>query len=327
MHRQLMDAQRLIRIILGKPLNKDQNPLGANSILQAIRSFALMKAELIELRKKQEIIDGDPPAILQTLGSPAVTTPSTARTGACVLRRLDVQSQINDGHKTCEPTDIASPVIVTNTDAPINSDIEQANDTIQQLRKQLQIANNTISELKEKVKSDEVGLERRNTTESTDPNEDVEETIHHHQQNDHVSVEESKQDENLDLLLDEIALIPQQTLTKDAVREKLKLYFHTVNRHTFGIQILEMEEKIRQSQEKSDTRIQEIEQIMKEQDEKYKEQKKVQAGTRDQKFNMDTEAEKNNKQTILMDVSNNPTVNDGTHLPLPKSMPKIDSAS
>ena len=126
MHRQLMDAQRLIRIILGKPLNKDQNPLGANSILQAIRSFALMKAELIELRKKQEIIDGDPPAILQTLGSPAVTTPSTARTGACVLRRLDVQSQINDGHKTCEPTDIASPVIVTNTDAPINSDIEHA---------------------------------------------------------------------------------------------------------------------------------------------------------------------------------------------------------
>jgi len=50
MQRQLMDAQRLVRIILGKTVHKNEQILGASSILQAIRSYALMKAELIDLR-------------------------------------------------------------------------------------------------------------------------------------------------------------------------------------------------------------------------------------------------------------------------------------
>lgn len=51
MQRQLLDAQRLVRVIL-EPSHGDQQLLDANTILHAIRSHALMKQELIELRKK-----------------------------------------------------------------------------------------------------------------------------------------------------------------------------------------------------------------------------------------------------------------------------------
>ena len=82
MKRQLLDAQRLVRVILGKPLCGDQHLLETTTILEAIRSFALMKKELLDLRNKQELVDGDPPTILQTLGSPVASTP----TSTCATR-------------------------------------------------------------------------------------------------------------------------------------------------------------------------------------------------------------------------------------------------
>lgn len=79
---KLCDAERLVRIILGKtsqnhPLSSSQKnryaALERGSVLQAIRSFAMMKQELIDLRQQQENNDGDPPAILTNLASPATT--------------------------------------------------------------------------------------------------------------------------------------------------------------------------------------------------------------------------------------------------------------
>ena len=87
MKRQLLDAQRLVRLILGKPLCGDQPLLETSTILQAIRSFAMMKQELIDLRKRQEEQDGDPPAILQSLASPATTTTTTTTPAASTTTR------------------------------------------------------------------------------------------------------------------------------------------------------------------------------------------------------------------------------------------------
>lgn len=73
---QLCDAERLVRVILGK--TAPDKPLENGSILQAIRSYAVMQQELIDLRKRVENIDGDPPAILTNLTSPATTKNSSS---------------------------------------------------------------------------------------------------------------------------------------------------------------------------------------------------------------------------------------------------------
>jgi hypothetical protein len=73
---KLCDAQRLVRVILGKsddPAKGMFSSLEHGSILQAIRTFAVMKKELLDLRQQQESKDGDPPAILTNLQSPATT--------------------------------------------------------------------------------------------------------------------------------------------------------------------------------------------------------------------------------------------------------------
>lgn len=70
MKTQLWDAQRLVRVVLGNA-SSDQ-PLEPGSILKAIRTFALMKAELTQLRQQQDHLD--PPAILPLM------TPSTCQT-------------------------------------------------------------------------------------------------------------------------------------------------------------------------------------------------------------------------------------------------------
>jgi hypothetical protein len=82
MKTQLWDAQRLVRIILGKSHKASEAPLETGSILQAIRCFALMKAELEEIRQKsnQNVKNNnqepeDPPTIL-ALPSPSTTCTS-----------------------------------------------------------------------------------------------------------------------------------------------------------------------------------------------------------------------------------------------------------
>lgn len=73
---KLCDAERLVKVILGSQTdtNKRFASLEHGSILQAIKTFAVMKQELIELRQKIEHKDGDPPAILTALTSPATTS-------------------------------------------------------------------------------------------------------------------------------------------------------------------------------------------------------------------------------------------------------------
>lgn len=342
MHRQLMDAQRLVRIILGKPLHKNQQILGASAILQAIKSYALMKAELMDLRKKQEVIDGDPPAILQTLGSPAVTTPSTTRTGMGGPRTtpgLEMGIKINDS--VCESIGHESAQSKANLDPPITSALEQANETIRRLQEELTTANRNILELKgnsfqnsTKVTSQVEQSEQR-TQNKHQPGEVVKEEpefdknperqdemltteIEGSQQSiendDQRELEETKQDGGLDLLLNEIVLIPQRVLTKDVVREKLELYYHNVAQNSFEVQILEMKKKMRQSQEESDRQIQEMETKLKLQKQEYKQQMREIISNNEQI----TDAKRNqNQNTVLIELSHNTTGNTTVDLSSP----------
>lgn len=375
MQRQLMDAQRLVRIILGKPLNKNQQVLGASSILQAIRSYALMKAELMDLRKKQEIIDGDPPAILLALGSPAATTPSTTRTGMCSPRRLGVQTAINSSDSICGSTEFRSDRGDANLDVPITSGLEQASKTIERLQKDLTTANDIILELQDKMEGVEkdcrntrkslkieetekltqnndqqhdellVGESKQdgnpeleeqmkgdadadgrycwNTTESISENEDVEQLIQNDEQHDQTIREESKQNGSLDLLLDEIVLIPQRVLTKDMVREKLELYYHSFSRQSSENQILQMKNEMRQSQEESDRQILEMENKMKLQHQEH--EKQIQAIIMDKEQIVDTKTDKN-ENTILIELSHNTTSNTSGHLASSIRKPMSDNA-
>jgi hypothetical protein len=357
MQRQLMDAHRLVRIILGKP-NKSQQVLGASSILQAIRSYALMKAELIDLRKKQEIMDGDPPAILQALGSPAATTPSTTRTGFCSPRTSCVKTPIHNNESTCESKEFKSAHGDASLDAPIASGLDQAKKNIGQLQEELATANATIAELREKMKGEDgekndcqkntivetkssttndqqytelvVGEPKHDENSDTERQEDVSDCIstttvvkenEEAKEHDHVVLEELKQDGTLDLLLDEIILIPQRLLTRDNVRQKLELYYDTINRHSSENQLLEMEERMRQLQLESDTRILELENKMKQQDQEHKKQIGTIMMEKDQIVDTKTEESKN---TILMELSHNTTGLTTSHSTSSKKKPIVE---
>ena len=125
-NRQLLDCKRLVRVIL-EPSHDDEQLLDTNTIMHAIRSHAMMKQELVELRKKQEEIDGDPPCILQNLGSPATAT--------------------QDSSFSMPPPEKFRVSRIDN-----NSVIETATSTINRLEKQLACASNTILNLQEKIK-------------------------------------------------------------------------------------------------------------------------------------------------------------------------------
>jgi len=325
MQRQLMDAQRLVRIILGK-----QHELDTSSILQAIRSYALTRAELIDLRKRQEIKDGDPPAILQALGSPTATTPSSARSGASSPQHQNLKTANNSRHRICESTEQKSCHADGNSDIRITSALKQANETIEGLQKELALANRTIVKLNAKLKEDEQGNDcSRKTKEIKQPPhdslqpaklavEDIKECIspkvaekmeikyeirdclndvkptvknlEEHQStrnehSDHLVVEESKQDGSFELLLDKTILIPQRIVTKDV---ELELY-HTAARNSTESQIAEMKKEMRQVQEESDRLLLEMENSMEEQDEEN--MKQLQAIRLDKGESMDIEKE------------------------------------
>ena len=367
MQRQLMDAQRLVRIILGKPLHKDKDQqqqhnnnqqqqviLGANSILQAIRSYALMKAELMDLRKKQELADGDPPAILLALGSPAATTPSTTRTGLGSPRRPGVVPTAIHTNANAN-ANAASDSMCGSTEEfrsdadldalPTTSALDRANQTIERLQKDLTTANGIILELQDEMEGVEKDCRKRNTTNEiilvgeskqdgnlkpneqqmkadadadgtksmSERNEDAEQPIQNdEQQHDQTTGEESKQDGGLDLLLDEIVLIPQRVLTKDMVREKLELYYHNFGRQSSENQILQMKNEMRQSQEASDRRIQEMETKLKAQHQEH--EKQIQAIIMEKEQIVDTTKTEKNENTILIELSHNTTSNTGGHL-------------
>jgi hypothetical protein len=129
MKTQLWDAQRLVRVILGNAQPEQQ--LESGSILQAIRTFALMKAELVQLRKQQE--DQDPPTIMPLL------SPSTCNTS----------SFFESTPKKYDPS-LAAATNATPQSAGIHRRaIIEAAKKIQSLEQSLSIATHTIEKVHE----------------------------------------------------------------------------------------------------------------------------------------------------------------------------------
>lgn len=133
MKTQLWDAQRLVRVILGGATGDD--PLDSGSILKAIRTFALMKAELTQLRQQQEHLD--PPAILPLM------TPSTCATN--LFAESPPQNQ-------AKPLKDASPWRKTpsSTDVHRRGLIEAAK-KIQSLEQDLENAKKAMAKMQESI--------------------------------------------------------------------------------------------------------------------------------------------------------------------------------
>ena len=287
MKRQLLDAQRLVRLILGKPLGGDQPLLETTTILQAIRSFAMMKQEIIELRKRQEDQDGDPPAILRSLGSPSTSTTTTTTTPASTARRtpasattatkfsfenqpsLQEEGEEETTNESDSDSDSSSPIIPSNT-----TTFEQGK--IHWLEQQLKTANDTILKLQEEKQSYVQNSGQRKAEESpleaaaskqvdTDEcNYDLEQKYKELQlryvelvQRHEAAVEESKK--NLLDVVEEVASVPKRVLVKGTVRDKLKAYCQTITYHASQVQIIELETKMQREREESNRRIQELE--------------------------------------------------------------------
>ncbi|MGK3757379.1 MAG: hypothetical protein ACI8RD_009693, partial [Bacillariaceae sp.] len=301
MHRQLLDAQRLVRVILEPSHEKNQQLLDTNTILHAIRSHALMKRELIELRKKQEVIDGDPPCILQNLGSPTATTLGGSPTSTNFHNRLG-SSIDNSICASSEKQMGDAPVINSDNNSAA---LENATSTIERLQKQLASANEIIHNLKEEmskiivpttegqqnednenkndipIETTCLSIEEQQLTKDQQEQQyvtyqkytDLNGKYHQLVKNHETSLEESKR--NLDNVLDEIACVPKEVLAKESVREKLELYCQTVTHHASEIQVIEMEETMRKSHDESERRIQELEIRIRLQEENHK--KEIQA--------------------------------------------------
>jgi hypothetical protein len=132
---KLCDAERLVRVILGSQAVIDGkfSSLEHGSILQAIRTFAVMKQELIELRQKAERKDGDPPAILTNLTSPGTT---------------------NHTHSFSSP----------GTSSPQSPETPEDDDSYQRHRQALRTTRNALVNAAKKCHSLEEQLKRANET-------------------------------------------------------------------------------------------------------------------------------------------------------------------
>jgi hypothetical protein len=215
MKRQLLDSQRLVRLILGKPLSYsstvceiDASLLDTNTILQAIRAFALMKQELGQLRSQKEAADGDPPAILQTLssptttsGSPSLSTPSSRSVSYAASKSIPRDTT---GTARWESSSPISP--------PTNSVFA------------LWDANKRIEKLEEE-------LQRARTTSINEGNEytSLEQKYQRLLELYEAAVTENRR--NLDGILEEVASVPRRVLAKDSIRDKLRTYVESISRY------------------------------------------------------------------------------------------------
>lgn len=136
---KLLDAERLVRIILGNTSQRKYTSLEHGSILQAIKTFAVMKKELIDLRRQQEQNDGDPPAILTDLTSPATiqhassTTPSSNPLSSVSPKSNEVQSENTfEQHKELRVTRNAL-VLAAKKCQSLEHQLKTANETIDRL--------------------------------------------------------------------------------------------------------------------------------------------------------------------------------------------------
>lgn len=246
MKRQMLDAQRLVRLILGKPLCGDQNLLESNTILQAIRTFALMKQELGELRQMQEMSDGDPPAILEGLASPLGTNTTGART---------------------ETTTSPAMTLATPTMSPATQDttllkLALATNKVQRLEQQLSEANKLIEMLQQPAGV----IEGCQNVSCLQLNASFLQLL----RNQEAIVGESQR--NLDAVVESVASIPKRVLAKDNVREKLKEYCTTVASQATQLQMLEAQTNTKREQDESQRRIAELEAQLREQKEEHERQ-------------------------------------------------------
>lgn len=272
MKRQLLDAQRLVRVILGKPLSSggEHQPLETSNILQAIRSFALMKQELVDLRKRQEEAEGDPPCILQTLGSPATSATTsngtkTPRTAASAIPSPSAGGYFFGRNKQQDDSNHSAPLSASCAVAALS----EAKSQLESLEEQLSAANETILRLQtEKIlgrsrldDSANKGLAVPDTASSISqlPADefDLKATYKRLLQDHKISVEESKR--NLDMVLEEVASIPKRVLAKDSVREKLKMYVQTIAQQTSKLEQIELLAEMQKSKEESQVRIRALE--------------------------------------------------------------------
>ncbi|KAG7366959.1 hypothetical protein IV203_029629 [Nitzschia inconspicua] len=246
MKRQILDAQRLVRIILGKPSSGDQHFLETTTILQAIRAFALMKQELVELRKKQEVVDGDPPTILQELASPVGTNTSDARTAT--TQSPDAFSFRGNSSTTRDES---------------SSDLEEANNKIGILEQQLDAAHDIIHKVGVSQESSTSESGDRQDDKFLDLNAKYQKLLHNHE----AAVEESRR--NLDAVIESVASVPKRVLAKGSVREKLRAYCTAVSNHATQLQIMELEANMQREREESQRRLAELEERLRTQEEAH----------------------------------------------------------
>jgi hypothetical protein len=272
------------RVILGKSNSGggEHHPLDTINILHAIRSFALMKQELIEFRKQQEVKEGDPPSILQTLGSPGTSDATTNGASTPRTAASAAPSPRMNGFAAGLETQVERPdETPTRPNLSVALELVEAKRQIEILEQQLSAANETILELQtEKIlgrgrRSNSGGGEAANmdssllvheTPAECDLNLMYERLLLEHKS----SVEESKR--NLDMVLEEVASVPRRVLAKDSVREKLKVYVQTVAHHTSNLQHIELQAQLQKSQEDSGARIQALQEQLQRQEDTYHQQ-------------------------------------------------------
>jgi hypothetical protein len=208
MRTQLWDAQRLVRVILGRTTDK---PLETGSILSAIRAFAVMKQELIGLRQKQEQQDNDPPAILTDLTSPATTRNSSLSTPR--TRSLTPQQQ----HPTPEDFSTRSALIETAK-------------KMQLLERQLQEATVTIQQLQQQKEWDS-GLQEQRLSQLHAENQSLKEKLVANNRSQHASggkavieaKEEATSPTDLEDILAKLHSIPAKTVSAGE-RQRIRQY-------------------------------------------------------------------------------------------------------
>ncbi len=155
---KLCDAERLVKVILGTHTDKVKrfSTLEQGSILQAIRTFAVMKQELIELRQKIEQKDGDPPAILTNLTSPATThnTNSFSSPTSDLPTSPDSPSQDDSYHQQRHAlrTTRNALVMAAKKCQSLEEQLKQANQTIDRLQPE-QDPIPSVEALEERLKS------------------------------------------------------------------------------------------------------------------------------------------------------------------------------
>jgi hypothetical protein len=257
MKRQLLDAQRLVRLILGKPLCGDQQLLETTTILQAIRAFAMMKQELVDLRKKQEIADGDPPAILQTLGSPVGTTPTSFAAG------LETPTSV------FFPANGQEEELSTDTLRLQSEALKEANAKIESLQQQLADANERICKIQQEKDIPEPAfpepaVEDCHQEACCKHRQTIDAKYHRLVKVHEAAVEESQR--NMDAVIESVASVPKKVLAKDSVREKLKAYCTAVTNHASQLLRIEREEQMLREREESQRIIEELQAKLKAQE-------------------------------------------------------------